>query len=562
MSQCYARYRSYGLPLAPKDAAFVVGGSKPYQVFGFRLNEKPNHRFDVLIGTVPRIVSEHSFTVSPITPAVIDSVLTSTEFAGSGYRNIGIPGAMTLYTRGQTDLAMRLMTRAIVDARFDMGGFGQFPKGTDPLTTISYLAYEYEIDKVRKDRAEWPGAQKELALIFATERDQEFQKKRVILDQLEAALRSRPTTPGSDEAGIDALMDCKSLLRGYRVGSRGDFWQPPHFNAAYEGAILRGLRFVPALIAHLDDSRLTRGARSDGMHSAETCTVGDICRSLLCGLMDASNPDLDGKLTQRQFQAWYDGVKDVSDGDYAFSKLANADPVPNQILLHLLAARDPGRLGELLMKYEVSQVVGYEEVVRLLVQSSLGKEQKLKALETLAADSTFSRCYVGLQALRDVDAGSADKALLAAVQGLGSFVNVSGYGGDNVSNIGALVRSSSDPSIWDALAVSCERLDPRERCLTIVKAAPQPDQPSAILFAQFARKFFEDKSPITDESMVYDSEDPMGTYATPARTIGDEAVLLAADALNVSSNGLRHKEDGDWKALKAAVLKKLSSVGG
>jgi hypothetical protein len=94
------------------------------------------------------------------------------------------------------------------------------------------------------------------------------------------ALVPSQAKPGSAEAAIDALVDCRRT-----PGDAYDPWRTT--DERYARVERMGFDAVPALIAHLDDNRLTRGmtAGFNNFHSRHVW-VGELVGSLIEGLAD------------------------------------------------------------------------------------------------------------------------------------------------------------------------------------------------------------------------------------------------------------------------------------
>jgi hypothetical protein len=100
-----------------------------------------------------------------------------------------------------------------------------------------------------------------------------------ILDAIDRSLLPGKGTPGTVEALIDALIDVTDTDQTRRFGGGQDV------SPAYMKVARLGFDAVPALIAHLDDERLTR-AYEHGFNNFRGYhyMVGDVCCDLLQGI--------------------------------------------------------------------------------------------------------------------------------------------------------------------------------------------------------------------------------------------------------------------------------------
>jgi hypothetical protein len=103
------------------------------------------------------------------------------------------------------------------------------------------------------------------------------ERNRGLIRSVELSAVSRNSAPGSDDALIDELAGLAGDLPS-GVTSAGGLRSDPRYRAI----LRRGLAAVPALIAHLDDERITRSIRwRQGLNNRQNLRVKDFARDIL-----------------------------------------------------------------------------------------------------------------------------------------------------------------------------------------------------------------------------------------------------------------------------------------
>ncbi len=279
VAEFYEAYKRYGLWLPPKDAKLVVR----------RLHDEDNYSILVAERTV-------------ISPAILrDLHGPSTEWLSARFRTIkpdvkiidehswhGAHDLLFLAAMGHhlgwTDFSKAAFEKAkrtpgyltqIADWEHDSVGF--------IIGLIREVAWDQNVEKLcdpKKDR------KKVWEILHSIARDdsrfQLFGLQRLVSD-LEFTIQHRPTPTNKAEEAIDRLVEWTGELDWRRTDST----RPWQTRSTYDELAMMGFDAVPALIAHLDDRRLTRSQHVEIFNlsiSKDVYRVGDVCAALLAEL--------------------------------------------------------------------------------------------------------------------------------------------------------------------------------------------------------------------------------------------------------------------------------------
>ncbi len=241
LEQLLIDYRSYGLPMPPKDAPLVrcewgrteIVDGKPYrsEMLAFLIKPgSPTEPRMFLQGTYEWLEeSNPRVQVVKPDPDVLKVVSVSTD---------GLNVAIQCHARGWDKLAEYLLERERTESR------------QTPCAALIETAWYYWERRLMEPKVDREPIAKHLRELIRRDKDLDTEKNRALLKSLELALVSSKAKRGSVEAIIDGLLDFDSSTWGWS-GERKD-------DNPYWRLVDLGLDAVPALIEHLDDGRLSR----------------------------------------------------------------------------------------------------------------------------------------------------------------------------------------------------------------------------------------------------------------------------------------------------------------
>jgi hypothetical protein len=277
-----AAYRDYGLLLPPRDAELVrVGpegalfgpdGEEAVYVLGFLLQSGDGRTPPrVLVGTQVYEPGPMRAKPEPIRPEAVDLK----HFYPCGENatfsvNAGLATAIQCQARGWHRLAGKMLTWSVEQECGHHHSLFYQPADVLPKTALAHLAWAHWCNEIARPGTDRAVIARRMKALLDAEPEFSTRPNRLLVRDLEAALRLRRSTPGSIEALIDGLVDVV------------DEDAP---DTAYSRLADMGFAAVPDLIAHLDDDRLTRCVMN-GFHNFPPwhMRVGDVVSDLLEGL--------------------------------------------------------------------------------------------------------------------------------------------------------------------------------------------------------------------------------------------------------------------------------------
>lgn len=365
--------------------------------------------------------------------------------------------AVQCHARGWDDLARTLLARLC-----DADG------GTDPrkqLLGLAWRHWEGQLTHPTADRR--PAAARLKALI---RRDPEFDTERnhALLRSLGLALVPGTGRPGTVEALIDALVD-------YHTDPTS-LWTSVD-SVTFLRITERGFDAAPALIAHLDDERLTR-SRVPHFNNfpPRDLRVGDLAGLLLEGLAGGEldrTPDGDDvgwlrlsqgyRVTRAAATAWWEKARKTGEEAHLLARvLPPGDVEEGRVNLHLLrvlAAKYPGRLPELYRTVLARRpVIESWELAEALARSAVPAKDKLDLFTTAAGHEDYVHRRPALGAIKDLDRKRFDALVLAEVEALPAEVQGE-FWRSRQARLGVtwLATQSDDPRVWAALEKAARR---------------------------------------------------------------------------------------------------------
>src|SRR5262249_16804428 len=156
------------------------------------------------------------------------------------------------------------------------------------------LAWRYwaaRLTRLRIDRAPLARRLKDL---MRKEKSLDTQYNRALMKDLGLALVPSKAKPGSIQALVDALVDCRSSAWIHR----------PQPDACYWRVVEKGFDAIPILIEHLDDNRLTRN-KHGRFHLRLRHVVGDLLDELAGGKLERNWREKGGPVNKASALKWW-----------------------------------------------------------------------------------------------------------------------------------------------------------------------------------------------------------------------------------------------------------------
>jgi hypothetical protein len=440
-------YREFGLPLPPKDAPLVrcewggvaLDNNKELRqyVAGFLLREG-NERDpqQILVGTQ---IARYLPTAEKVKPTLELAQGVSWHFSSSEWKietNFGLALAIQCKTRGWNRLAQALyeaLPRA--DSRDHDDPIMTSPKALTARATVALLAWTHwcnELTRPKTDRAE---LLKRLRQVLKAELALDSDARQEFLNALDAALK--PNGAAGVEAMIDELTDLDD-----------DDMK----------LIEQGFDAVPALIAHWNDTRVTRAYQQPLMNSSgRFLRVSDRVRALLSKL---SSDALSHVSQSKDADAWWKEAQRQDEEAYLVSKLLTDEGRRvNGTILRVIAAKHPNRLGELYRTLlSRHPAVRSGEFTHAIGASSLPRETKLELLRLGADQQNLKDRHWALRELAVLDPDEFVRRLVATLDTLPKTPKEPYWACPEAGTI-HLVMKTADVGAWRALQRAAERAD-------------------------------------------------------------------------------------------------------
>ncbi len=399
-------------------------------------------------------------TIAP-TPDALQSV-----DLGDGHYCLSL--AVQFKDRGWDNLAAALYARA-------RELFAEDEDHTSVMSEFRIVAWGFWLGPIRERGADRREALRWLKALAAE--DEAFRSPEVsaFLRHLELTVAPRRHKPGTIEALIDDLTE---------------YWDDPYSPvprpaepASYWKLAELGFDAVPALIAHLDDDRLTRtGSLGSQFWTSYSLTVGHLCSRLLfnlsAGTIGGRYSEAGGdRLDPVEARAWFDRANKVGEEKWL---LAHALPpfVGKAIAYHedrsvfvgkafvnhkgqsephivrVLGAKYPARLPAIYRTMLKQSVEGglLNDYVNEVIASKLPREQKIALLEEGAASADYDHWVPALEGLARLDRALLRKHLTDRLNRVWLRAWLGHPDPGDSDRLVRLIEAADDPACWGALA--------------------------------------------------------------------------------------------------------------
>lgn len=465
-----ALYKKYELPLPPADAPLLKIGSVDEESagenadaefrIGFLLRPAHSDRPAVaLVGTEEYQPAEEGEAFATIEPDAVKAEKIRLGSRSTFEVNAALAAAIQCKVRGWNELAERVLARSLSEP-IGSGSIYFQPAELPPRTALAHLAMAHwgnELLRPDSDRAVIAGRIRKL---LAAEPALATEANEGLLHSLEAALVPSRSKPGSIDASIDGLVDFDDAQKRFR----GDDLDPRYLKVS-----LLGFAAVPALIDHLDDSRLTRSVKP-GFNNFPTWhqRVGDVVSDLLQQLSgdDLGENWLDWQqgydVQKASALAWWKKAQRVGEEGYAVAHVLPADPAaewPNDALLRIIKARYPNQLpGIYRTMVDQRPTLQTWPVCQAITESGLPPEQKLSLFLHGAGSADLEHRRAALSELKALAPEKFVTLLVKTLDGLPA-TPAGSYWDCREGAFAHLVMETDDFRAWDALKRAARRAD-------------------------------------------------------------------------------------------------------
>lgn len=443
-------YEVRGLPLPPKAARLVryyeITGTQT-EMNGLQVMKKPLYtaRLAIEAALDPDLEAPEfrgpfpaAEDMAPL-PVAADGVMLTNDEA--------LVLAIRCQMLGWKELAQTLLNRSY--------GRSYFPPGKQ-LVQIAYRYWDMQLTYPMSDRVM---AAKQLAMLLNENPFLDTYGNRQVLADLNAALVPSKAPPASIEAMIDSFVDYSDIIdvaqshRNYagRMATASGMRSP---------VALVGFEAVPALIAHLDDQRLTRAIEIGGYAGYRHVQVGDIARDLLKYLAgrDQYAPYSDGEIAM-----WWASVQPMGEEAYLQNLITPMGSDlwrmnrASEYLLDLIVMKYPGILPVLYRRVlDEKPQFSSQMIVGALLRSKLPLKEQLDLFVYGAKHPNTLHKLFALRALQVADPLQCNGLLIAAIDSLP--VDVVGlYAGSPEVAIVELANGTDDPLVWKAAIQAAKR---------------------------------------------------------------------------------------------------------
>jgi len=555
MDQLLADYRSYGLPLPPHDACLVRfpheqrprddDSPKDY-LLGFRLaSSGEREQSPVLVGSVYKVPHDWELpAIIVVNPLTEDLSLVGAELdaASNMELNAGLATAVQCHARGWNDLSRKLLAMSLAEPIGNVY-FNRFyqPPDQPPRKALAAMAFAHWAAELTKAELGLAEILPRMRYIIAAHPELGSESNRELLHGIEAVLKPRNSAPGSVESLLDDLTEPTGLpgpVAPYEDG----------VNPYYLRLAEQGFDAVPALIAHIDDLRLTR--RERGMNAFIPATVGHFALLVLKALAP------DQQISSRSDAiAWWEQARSIGEEQYLLGH-------KSEEIWRVLARKYPQHMPEVYLEF-LHGPSDYESeswvLAKLVANCKISTELKIAALERAARHPQFVHRVNALAQLPALDPQRF--ANLLASEFDNAPTTTSGEYGEMspAARLATLVLETSDPRAWEAMARAARRAEVGLRMDYI-----QPDGCCGVGERQRSRRIdflvgFLDDETIRDATASPDKfRGPYAGYEFPKLEVRNLAALELATLLQINEGGKPEWTADDWAQFRTRVRASLA----
>lgn len=404
--------------------------------------------------------------------------------------------------------------------------------GESPRQRLVQIAWDYWVGQLSVPESDRRPAAWRLRTLLALDSSLGTESNKALMRSIDLCLAPRAAPPGSVEALVDDLVDSR-----YHSDS-GDhrYWRVAE----------RGFAAVPALIAHLDDERLTRGTMFlplDPFHSVRVAPPGarvkDVVSALLEGLAGSavrtpSNrpvtqiPEPNPPVTRIAVIRWWLQAQKTGEEAYLVGRVLGKERTGwnRWYLADILVVRYP--------KY-IPAVYDAKAERRLLI----GGMQWWRGLEALArSDNAVFSAF-----------------LLKRIQETPKYISEK-FAGCSEAHYAALALKTGDPRIWEALDLASKRVE-LGVCMEFLGRLGDPQSTgNRKQRLDFLAGFLHD-SRVRDRNRSFQYEGACAGSEYEKIEVRNFAALQIAGLLGINVPLDPQRSPEDWSRLRARVREDL-----
>lgn len=510
LDQLVAKAKEFGMPFPPPEAPLMRiqagrwsvlpdGTEKPHYTLAFLIRPTtPKEPGLVLRGPEEGYANDHlKGWMEPVQPVKGTEQGLSAETDHLTFPvNSLVLTALQCKARGWNEFAEILLEESCKKStghRFTL--FVQ-PGGQAAKTAFAFMAWAWFGNQLIRPDTDRAAIAKHLKALIAEEPKLDTEGGRWILKALDAALVPSKAEPGTLEAEIDDLMN---ITRARGRHGRGE--RDPR-----ETKILsRGFDAVPALIAHLDDTRLTRSV-TQGFNNFPTYIrrLNDTVSDLLQGL---AGDELGKDWLRRQqgyavekeaAEAWWKGIQETKERDYFAKKALGGKDWPEPMMIEILGRKYPEELGVVYRTLlEHRGEMQSWPIAEQISKSSLPREKKVELFTLAGRHSNLEHRRAALWQLKEIDAPLFLSLLVETLDHLPATPKEP-YWSCREGTFASLVAQTNDPKAWEALEKAARRADVGLRLELLEVANDKKDNLKAKL--TFLSSFLDDAA-VRDQTL-------------------------------------------------------------
>jgi hypothetical protein len=615
MTALLADYRAYSLPVPREDAELCFleepvpdlrsraqQQKRPTRSLVFALKPRDRHSpvyyYAACELTQDRDHHRIARPAPPTPSSVVDArtddtgILPSFGFTREYQSDLLV--AIQCEQRGWSDLARALLQRSLK----------QMPPGGDDGVGIQIVPKpkpDASQDVVNKENARralariawnhWnnalaePGANRRriaehLQTILSTPFGYDTPESKSLLADIARTAEPPHSVPGSIEAQIDRLVDMGP--KGFDINGKNSA-DVDEVNPRYVDLWRLGFAAVPALMGHLDDTRLTRHIQPAIMNApARQTRISDVVSDILTDLSGgkAGEPEWrgDGRgygLKRADVEVWWKKARVIGEQKYllqhALEPISRPGEVidkkseywPNAHMLHLIAWKYPKYLPQLYETMITRYPHAYKHVLTgLLSESNTPEDQKTALLVRGArgGDNQQRLCaFYELLKLRD------ERTIPLLVERMEKIPNspVGPYWNSEAGNMAQIARQADDPRAWKALEKLARRSDVQQRMEILqILCYIGTEGKKRWHSIEFMGKFLDDSS----ERVVHEAqqaggsrfEGPFAGFTFPRLSVRNLVAMSMAYDLGINAAPDLSWTEKEWSELRKRVQKALA----
>ncbi len=567
LKELLADYKKYELPLPPEDSELVAipsgrasiardGTETAHVHLAFVLKRATDQAPAVLlVGTEEFEVPTH-LAVQPLDIADVDSRHCHAEWHTTGFSiNSGLATALQFKALGWDDKAEELWNHCSIRGAGHPHSAFRLHGNTPPEAALAITAWTHYANKLLKPGSDRKEILDRMNQIWKARKVVRSPQNKWLLKDLELTVKPTSATQGTPTWLIDQLTESSG-----QAGIMCDSSSDPNYIQLVE----LGFDAVPALIEHLDDSRLTRSYMSwFNNFPPYHRRVGELCTDILSGLVNEELGDgwLDRQrgITARKavVTAWFDNAKRTGERQYLVSNVLTENGVRSQ-MLQVLAAKYPDTIPKLYRELLTSKSKGRSaELAAFVAKSELSNDQKLSLLTAGATHSSLSHRVSALWALKDVDDALFVQFLVATLEKLPRTPEGE-YWTCAEARFAHLVMQTEASSAWAALRKAAQRSDVglRMELMNPMNYAYIEDQ-NIEPRLRFLSSFLDDTS-IRDQADSAKYQGPCAGMNFDRIAVRDFAALKIAAILGIGEDPNPEWTENQWQQFREKTQAALS----